>query len=299
MAQPAEFEEKEYEHPLNVELLFDNRTPLWTPGQVFEGHFGIDAALHSTHPRFWQLFGYPHIPHGVILDSFHWGYLWRHTRQRRQLPTFRTNLLLQTKRPYHRIGNNAQYARHGITGQYWQFEKTDHQQKALERLHHKLSNRALICYACAAFHTLTDLYSHTQNQTLVDNSTFVQVYRMTNHNKWIYNQPGTVGLGCSEIEKIEDKKFRDRINELIELNKNDNSPLQNLLDLEKAAIGITEELGQKNSVSNEFNRRRQIILKELSDNTNDRKEIKAITAFLTFATLCDLTKSTWLPVGQQ
>ena len=299
MAQPAEFEEKEYEHPLNVELLSDNRNPLWTPGQVFEEHFGIDAALHATHPRFWRLFGYTHIPHGVILDHFRWGQIWRHTGHRRQLPTFRTNLLLQTKRPHHRIVNNTAYALHGIAGQYWQFEKTEHQQKALEYLHNRLSNRALICYACAAFHSLTDLYSHTTNQSLVDNSTFVQVHRMTNHHKWVYNQAGTVGIGCSEIEKIEDKNFRDQIKSLSNLNKGENTPLQNLLDLEKSAIGITEELGQKNPVANEFYRRQQIIAKEIGYNLSDAKEIQALRAYLTFATFCDLTNSTWLTIGHE
>lgn len=299
MAQPAEFEEKEYEHPLNVELLCDNRNPLWTPGQVFEKHFGIDAALHATHPRFWKLFGYPYIPHGVILDHFRWGRIWRQTGHRRQLPTFQTNLLLQTKRPHHRVGTNAKFAKYGITGQYWQFEKTEHQQKALEYLHCRLSNRALICYACAAFHSLTDLYSHINNQTLVDNSTFVQVHRMANHDKWVYNQPGTVGIACSEIEKIEDKNFRDQIKGLSKQNKEDNSPLQNLLELEKSVIGITEELGQKNSVANEFYRRQQIIAKEIGDNLNSAKDVQALKAYLTFATFCDLTNTTWFTIGDE
>ena len=40
----AEFEEKEYEFPLNSQLLWGNQN-IWSPGQVFEGNFGIDAAL--------------------------------------------------------------------------------------------------------------------------------------------------------------------------------------------------------------------------------------------------------------
>ena len=89
MAQTAEFEEKEYEQPLNVELLFDRQNLLWTPGQVFEEHFGIDAVLFSGDPRLWILFGYPDIPSGVILDHFRWGYIWRQTHNKRQLPTFK------------------------------------------------------------------------------------------------------------------------------------------------------------------------------------------------------------------
>ena len=163
MAQSAEFEEKEYEQPLNNELLVDNRNPLWTPGQVFEEHFGIDAALYATHTRFWRHFGYSNVPLGVILDHFRWGSIWRHVGNRRQLPTFRLNLLLQTKRPHYRNGSNSKYAQYGISGQYWQFEKTDHQQRALEYLNRRLSNRALICYACAAFHYINGpLYTYSK-----------------------------------------------------------------------------------------------------------------------------------------
>lgn len=170
MAQPAEFEEKEYEQPLNFELLHGRN--IWTPGQAFENHFGIDSALFTIDSTLATL--YPGMQHlkGVIIDHFRWGYLWKKV-DRRALPTFKANLLLQIKRPHHRKGRKAIYVPHGITGDYWKFEITKHQQKSLERLHHKLANRAIIAYACAAFHTHSELYHHTQNGSLVEYSTFV------------------------------------------------------------------------------------------------------------------------------
>ena len=66
----AEFEEKEYEIPLNTQLLLGNRN-IWTPGQVFEGNFGIDAALEVTRGDFWQIVEFPHIPSGVIFPRRH------------------------------------------------------------------------------------------------------------------------------------------------------------------------------------------------------------------------------------
>jgi hypothetical protein len=65
----AEFEEKDYEAPLYNQLLFGSNN-IATPGQVFEGMFGIDAALKAMHPIFWQMYGYPKAPMGVCLCDF-------------------------------------------------------------------------------------------------------------------------------------------------------------------------------------------------------------------------------------
>lgn len=297
MAQPAEFEEKEYEQPLNFELLSDNRNQLWTPGQVFEEHFGAEAALFARHPRSWRHFGFPYIPDGVVLEHFRWGRVWKSYGKRRQLPTFRVNLLVQSKRPHHRIGNNAAYAQHGIAGEYWLFEKTEHQQKALEYLHRKLSNRALVVYASAAFHTLDALYFHTERRSLVDNSTFVQVCRMKDHNRWVYNQPGTAGLGCSKIERIEDENFRDNIKLLGELNGEKESALENLLAFEQGTIDASDELGQKNPLGREFVRRRNYIKREFDYEMADSKERRALRGYYTIMAFVNLTKANWMPIG--
>ena len=300
MAQTAEFEEKEYEQPLNVELLFDTKNLLWTPGQVFEEHFGIDAALSSGDPRLWILFGYPDIPKGVILNNFRWGYIWRNTHNKRELPTFQTNLLLQTKRPDHRKGNNASFTKHGIRGQYWQFEVTKHQQEALEKLYDKLNNRALVCYASAAFHSHKDLFQYIESQSLVDNSTFVKVNRMVKHKKWVYNQAGSVGIACSEIEIIQDDDFRHLIALASKGNDSERNPLDNLLSLEKSTIQAIIEINDKNPIKIEFNRRQKLMSDVFSRiNMANIENAPAVKAFWTFNTICTLTNMTWFPIGQE
>ncbi len=96
--RPAQFEEKDFEGPLYNQLLFGGHR-LATPGQVFEGRYGIDAALEALHPLFWDVFGYRNIPKGCCLDDFNWGFIWRRLGRKRPLPNFSTNLLIQSKRP--------------------------------------------------------------------------------------------------------------------------------------------------------------------------------------------------------
>lgn len=296
MAQTAEFEEKEYEQPLNFELLFDPRNLIWTPGQVFEEHFGIDAALFTDDPRFWILFGYPDVLQGVILNNFSWGYIWKKTRNRRQLPTFKTNLLLQTKRPEHRLGVNATYAKHGIKGQYWQFKITPHQQEALEKLHKRINNRALICYASAAFHTHSDLFNYTSNRSLVDNSTFVQSHRLSNHSKWVYDEAGAFGLACSKIEKIDKFDFWSLLVDYSAQNNYKEDILNNLLQLEKAVLSAIDDLTQTNPLRNEFVRRNKIIDNSIANYLEIRNS-SALRAFLNFKSFCKLSNIEWFSIG--
>ena len=54
------FEEKQYENQMNLELacqegLYKNKS-LFSPGQVFEGALGFDAAMHSCNKNFWKIF---------------------------------------------------------------------------------------------------------------------------------------------------------------------------------------------------------------------------------------------------
>jgi hypothetical protein len=296
MAKQVEFEEKEYEQPLNRELLFERGSLLWSPGQVFEEHFGIDAAIYTGDPRIWILFGFPNIPEGVVLNHFNWGYIWRKIGNKRQLPTFRTNLLLQTKRPERRSRGRSLFAKYGITGSYWQFQIRTHQQRALEKLCKVLGNRVLVCYASPAFHLLKDLFTYIENETLVDNSNFVQVYRLSNHGKWVYNCSGTTGIACSEIENISDKAFRDLIVAASESNNRTESVLDNLMFLEKSSLQVIEELGEENPIKNIFIRIRQRLV-EIYGIDSREKETMAARAYFTFITFCKLTNTTWLPIG--
>jgi hypothetical protein len=77
MAEPAQFEEKEYEEPLNLELLVDPRNAFWPPGQVLEKHFGFDATLFSSHPILWPLLGNAAPLPGVPLNRVNWDAVWK------------------------------------------------------------------------------------------------------------------------------------------------------------------------------------------------------------------------------
>lgn len=158
----AEFEEKDFEGPLYNELLLGSHR-FATPGQVFENAFGIDAALEAQHPIFWDQFGYRDIPDGINLNHYRWGWVWRRYGGSRELPSFPVNLLIQAKRPDYLLGRRADFVDLGIPAHYWRFFTTEHQQLMLEQLVRQLHHRALVVYASPAFHTLRNLYNHTEN----------------------------------------------------------------------------------------------------------------------------------------
>jgi hypothetical protein len=113
----AEFEEKDFEAPLYNQLLFGSQL-IATPGQVFEGAFGIDAAMSAQHPVVWSWFGFSDVPQGVVLDDFRWGWVGRRHRRVRPLPGFAVNLLIQAKRPDWLEGRHRTLAQHGIRKSY-------------------------------------------------------------------------------------------------------------------------------------------------------------------------------------
>ena len=92
----CEFEEKEYEQPLNYELGKQN---VWSPGQVFESIVGFDAAIISNNPEFWKLWqtrGLSLGRQGIHLD---WQ-IWEMVEERwksKTFPKLKFNLFVQHK----------------------------------------------------------------------------------------------------------------------------------------------------------------------------------------------------------
>ncbi|WP_438711024.1 hypothetical protein ACSTS3_21180 [Aquimarina muelleri] len=282
----AEFEEKEYENPLNTQLLLGNRN-IWTPGQVFEGNFGIDAALEVTRRDFWHNAGFRHIPSGVILDHFDFGYVWRRLGRDRPLPTFKLNLFLQAKRPYGMQYRPATLRDQGLQSPYWRFEIKPHQQDLLLKLKRKLRNRAFVAYGCAAFHHYNDLFTHTENGVLVQNSTFIKVERLDGHHKWIYDQPGSVGFAMSEPEFIKDNNLFDEIEKTVETYEIENdNPSNNLKVLSSIIIEICEESDQKSFLAKE-------ILNRYQRNRNIIGSVE-LRRFLNVINFSILTNSNWM-----
>lgn len=262
--EPAEFEEKEYEGPLYNQLLFGNHR-ISTPGQVFENAFGLDAALEAEHPLFWDLFNYKNIPNGIHLRDYKLGWIWRRYGKYRDLPNFPLNLLIQAKRPDYLLGRNSNLARHGINKDYWRFQIRKHQQPLLSRIERQLRNRALVVYASPAFHKLHDLDECTENQNIVENSTFVRPSRLDNHRSWNYNQPGTHGVATTESEFIKDDLFYNQLsNKLLDI-PIDTNPIDDLKLLKKTIINVVEGT-QDNPISvsylRKINRLKEIIKNE-------------------------------------
>ncbi len=289
----AEFEEKDFEAPLYNQLLFGSHN-IATPGQVFEGKFGIDAALQALHPQFWELFGYPHAPKGVHLSDFKWGFVWRRLGRKRILPNFSVNLLLQSKRPSVLERARGNLNRLGLHGPFWRFVIKDHQQEILEKITQRLDRKALVIYASPAFNTLDLLYEYTQNQKIVENSSFVKVNRMTGHRHWNYNCPGTQGVASSEPELIEDTTFEDLLKELLEAYDPEANVEEGIFFLHKTTFVICQELSGENPLARFIMR-----INERITEIAQRMEIgfPYITAFINLLYTFGILKVAWLPIA--
>jgi len=255
----AEFEEKDFEAPLYNQLLFGSHN-LATPGQVFEGNFGIDAALQALHPLFWDLFGYPDIPPGVRLNDFRWRFVWRSLGRKRQLPNFSVNLLVQSKRPAVLQRARGALSHLGIRGPFWRFKIREHQQSILEGIARTLGNKALVIYASPAFDTFDELYQYTQNRSIVEKTNYVKVTRMIGHLQWNYNFPGTNGVALSEAEPIEDDQFDIMLEELSRRYDLQAESTRELTLLYKSTISLCEEISNRNPVARYILARHQMLL---------------------------------------
>ena len=284
----AEFEEKEFEIPL-IHQLAHGTFNLWSPGQVFEGKFGIDAAIDVQSQIFWANVGFSNIPRGAILEHHRLGRIRRNLRTNRTLPDFNLNLFLQIKRPEGLRKRPRALSRLGLQSPYWRFTITPHQQILLEKLNRDLSNRAFVAYACPVFHLHSDLYYHTRNNSLVEHSTFIKVSRLTGHTKWVYHRSGTTGIGCSEPKRINDENFITEFRNLLESMSNIESTLVqsevNLKLLGDEIVNIINEESENPVAREILNRYKQI---------QDLKISLPAKNYILINAFCSLTNCTWL-----
>lgn len=206
----SEFEEREYEAPLYVQLQH-SCTHVWSPGQVLEAHVGFDHALLTSHPYFWRLQGFAAPPMGVVLAAYPFDHWWPRRPMRRSLPDFALNLFIQAKRPM--IGSRATKALKlaGIKGPYWKFLVSPHQQSVLESLAKSTAGAALVTYACAAFDRATQLWAHSRAGSIVEASTFPPATSLHGHEAWYYTEPGCTGVANPTLERIEGEPIVERI----------------------------------------------------------------------------------------
>lgn len=208
--RPSEFEEREYEAPLYVQLQHTS-ADVWSPGQVLEAHVGFDHSLFTSHPYFWKLQGFAVPPLGVMLGAHPAEHWWHERRFHRPLPDFALNLFIQAKRPL--VGSRATKALKavGLKGPYWKFLISQEQQLVLESLATSTKGNALVCYACPAFDRVTELYAHSRAGSIVQTSTFPTVALLHAHEAWYYTVPGCSGVANPTPERIEDIPLLQRI----------------------------------------------------------------------------------------
>lgn len=208
MPAQSEFEEKEYEGPLYREMTRSDGH-IWTPGQVLEGHLGIDAALAVVR-SYWDHVQRAAMP-GVVLATFGlWPGLTLPERSR-QLPTFELSLFVQAKRPWLFKRRPSAAVEHDLATPCRCFYLDPEQQQLLETLDKHLAGAAEVTYACPCFHSKVDLFDHTVNSTLLANSTFPAVATLSSHARWLYDRPGAFGVAESEPVLVDATPIQERL----------------------------------------------------------------------------------------
>lgn len=242
----AEFEEKDFEAPLYNQLM-NGKRDIWTPGQCFEAHLGIDFSGNVNSHQFWNKFG-GYKPKGVTLSDYKMGYVLNKIKKRKGLPNFRMNLFIQAKRPYIHSGKRGSV----YNIKHYSFDIKQEQQKVLERLNHKIKHRALLVYAAPVFGTYKELFKCTNDGTMISNTSFPKVSNLSGHFKWYYYDANN-GIAHSDPEEQKTRNIFSLIDELKRENNNSNntSYYENLIFLANEIIGTLAEFPndvQTNSV---------------------------------------------------
>lgn len=203
----AEFEEKEFEKPLYNQLE-DGECDVWAPGQCFEAHIGFDYSGNIKSSEFWNRFG-GYVPKGVVLNDYKMSYVLKKMSKAKMLPNFSLNLFIQAKRPYIHSGQHKSSV---YDIKHYSFEINQRQHKILEKLSNKLGHRALLVYASPVFGTYEELYKHTQEKTMISNTSFPKVSDLSGHEHWFYCNADE-GIAHSEPEEMDVLSIFEEIQE--------------------------------------------------------------------------------------
>ncbi len=287
----SDFEESEFRGPLFNQLEKGSHL-LWEPGQVFENTIGIDRASFCVHYFLWKLHGHNSTLGGTILQGRPYHYIWSGGKPSKILPDFKLNLFIQAKRSTYSSQSNSNL-KPNINGHYWFFEITPHQQLALEQLEDELAGEALVIYAAPVFHKQQELYNHTSNQTIVDNSTFPKASMLKEHSKWFYDKAGITGVANPDFEFFNEENLINQI-EAIRKNAgdfNNKNSINNLQKLSKAINSVVK------SRSNDFQASRFVYYSDLIDyqiNAFDLQDTKGLKDFMQIEAFTHLWKLNWM-----
>ncbi|AFE06570.1 hypothetical protein COCOR_05776 [Corallococcus coralloides DSM 2259] len=205
MPKFAEFEEKEFEGPLNAQMGLG--APMWSPGQVLEKVVGFDVALMVQGTALWAQQGFAVPPQGAVILPAWWPWgIARLAVKVRRPPPFRLNLFLQYKRPEYLRGAQAgEWSKWKRS--YYRFWIENHQQRALDACTKALGADGLVAYASPAFHSRVDLFRHVEARTLQANTHFAPASRLTGHGRYTYVDAVTPGKAHSKVVEVEPLRF--------------------------------------------------------------------------------------------
>ena len=242
----AEFEEKTYEQHLTSELVCGRRN-FFPAGQVLENLVGFDMAIHTSNREFWNLFPYMYPwwrrllylhPRGVYLKREWWLEL-EHTIE--YFPKFKFNCFIQAKRPARMVRSDAEEYSFWDTP-YFRYDTFFSQQRALETLADNTSGKAIVTYACPAFHTYSELWDAIRVGQLVKQSNFCAVNSLKGHSRYSYVSAGNKGIAHSEPTPIESLDFEIVLDKLAGLEPAQ-SNLSFLIETSEAINSAAENSG--------------------------------------------------------
>ncbi len=258
----AEFEEKQFEIKINSELLYKNN--IYSPGQVLENILGFDVALFTRNNHFWKIFDSHrfhrccHLYPGIILDTKYWNHL---EYDRNEFPQIKFNVILQYKRPKYlttKLGKEWD----NWKKEYYRYDITQHQQKALSELSQKTSNNCLVLYSSPVFYTKKVLWELSKKYQIVNNTNFCEVNKLDNHNRYTYIENGKYGIACSEPEQIAVVHLESLIEKVKKYEKNNYNVIhdlsENMINIILESIGeqdyksYTESIEMENKLFKSF-----------------------------------------------
>jgi hypothetical protein len=208
----AEFEEREYESAVTIELA-DGRAFVLSPGQVAEKVLGYDSAADPIAQNpVWEVLRLPR-PTGVRLLPVHWPP--RTPPPAGRLPQSIVSLILQYKRPTFLHGARAAQWTYWRCP-YYRFERTGHQHRVLRRLERNLGGLALVRYAAPAFWQRGDLEQAHLQRTVLNRSGFVSPGELGNHRVWTYIRPGIDGRANPTARRFPFSTFETLVSQIYE-----------------------------------------------------------------------------------
>jgi hypothetical protein len=299
---PSDFQESEFRGSLNNQLTWGSEL-VWEPSQVFEKHIGMERAAYVTNPLFWGIHGLPApLGEGVSLD-YEWYYVWKKRVLAKSLPDFSHNLFIQAKRPLAGAKPRGRVKKEGISGDYWKFEISPHQQQVLERLGSSLGDTAIVCYAAPAFHTQWELYNHTTNASMVQNSSFPLVSELAGCTAWYYEKGGASGLASPEFMQIESADIETRIARLalapVDPPCTASQSLQRLSD---SVLRSSRNIPFPSAADTWFQASLQKVEHEIAERAafigNDEDYVNAVRSFAQVKAFCTAYHLDWLVVGK-